>query len=669
MPKKVNTLKKVPQGKALAEKKAETKKLSAYIEDASISWIIAGLYFFIMLIISFSQHKIGDYGIETDFFWSYVPQADKFLHGSIEIDKYRGPLYPIVLGIFKLFTGNYFSAGMLLAILSASLVLFFVHRLLYNLFNPLVALITTCLVAVNTTFNLYTYSAGTDMFFNCLVSAGIFFLLAHKEFKISHLIFTSLFAGLAYLTRYNGIFLFLTILAGLLLINIYRLDRGKRLINSLIFIVIFIAVIAPWGIYTHQKKGKAFWNQNYQNVAYEYLAKDKMGWDEFWYKGNREKYTSLTQVIFKEPKAFFSKAFSNAFEHLSRDLSSLIGWHISIFSLFGLLLLFTKPPDKRQWTYYLANLLFFGVLILVFYSERFSLFLIPFYTVFGVNAIFTENKYLKKAITGSAVLTYGIALLLIIWTFTKSYQYNSENINSGDKNLLKLRDEFRKTEKVEGQGKKIMARKAHIAYYLGLEMTWVDMVPDYYQQVAKIWKAGVDYVSYGIWEMGRGLNFLNDPSKLPPDFKLLAYVSSVNKVVMQKNEDKKTYNIKVEKQPQPALLYKVVMDEPRKTIKKAGEWLLGQIKNPQDSIKILCASPYLPAYCGGKFEQLPDADIQYVLDYAKAKNADYIYLGEIEAAVSPTAYQSFMSRENAGNIIKVLDLSKENSPAVLLKVK
>jgi len=647
----------------------KNNKFFEIIEDQRIPWFIAGLYFIIMLIISFTQHKIGDYGIETDFFWSYVPQADKFLHGSIEIDKYRGPLYPIVLGIFKMIMGNYFNAGMLIAILSASFVLFFIFKLLKNLFNPTVALITTLLVSVNTTFNLYTYSAGTDMFFNFIVTAALYFLLGKSSFKLSNILLAAFFAAAAYLTRYNGIFILVSSFVFLLLFNIYKQNWAKRFIHSAMFAAVFIVLIIPWGVYTHKEKGKAFWNQNYQNVAYEFLAKDKMGWDEFWYKGNRENYNSLTQVILKEPSAFFNKYINNGFEHLGRDLGSLIGWHISLFSLIGILLLFIKPPKKLHWAYYLANLLFFGVLMLVFYSERFSLFLIPFYTVFAVNAIFTENKYLKHAIAGKATNIVIIALILIIWTFGRSVAYNSENINSGDKNLLKLQEEFKKAEPESQRGDKIMARKAHIAYYLGLEMTWVEMVPDYYKQVSLLWKSGVDYVSYGIWEMGRGLNFLQEPDKLPPDFTLIGYVTSKNKVIGPKTEGNKTYIIDVKLQEQPALLYKVQIDDDRKTIIKAGEWLINEYKKDKDSLTILCVAPYLTAYTGNRFEAIPDLEVNALVAYAKSKSADMIYLGGLEAKYAAQAYQSSLKILPPEGLEILLDLSGEASPAILFKVK
>jgi len=639
------------------------------IENKYIAWYIAALYFIIMLIISFSQHKIGDYGIETDFFWSYVPQADNFLSGNIEIDKYRGPLYPIVLAILKIISGNYFTAGMLIAILSASFVLFFVFKLLKNLFSPLVALITTLLVAVNTTFNLYTYSAGTDMFFNFIITAALYFLLSNKNFKWINLGLAALFAAAAYLTRYNGIFIFVSTIVFLILFNIYKQNIGKRLIHTAFFVGVFIVLILPWGIYTHQEKGKAFWNQNYQNVAYEFLAKDKMGWDEFWYKGNRENYTSLTQVILQEPGAFFNKYISNGFEHLWRDLGSLIGWHLAFFSMLGLLLLFVKPPEKFHWAYYLANLLFFGVLMLVFYSERFSLFLIPFYLVFAVNAIFTENKYLKKSIASKPSVIVILALVFIIWTLSKSIAYNSENINSGDNNLIKLKEEFNKVEPKAERGEKIMARKAHVAYYLDLKMTWVDMVPDYYKQVTLLWKADVDYVSYGIWEIGRGLNFIQELDKYPQDLKMLVYVTARNKAIGPKADDNKTYNIDVQKQEQPAMLLKVIIDEDRKTIIKTGDWLNKEYKKEKDSLIIMSVAPYLAAYSDNKFEQIPDLPLAMLVQLAKSKGVDMIYLGGLESQYAPQAFQSVLANLPPEGLEILLDLSGEPSPAILFKVK
>jgi hypothetical protein len=76
-----------------------------------------------MLIVNMIFHTVGDYGVETDFFWSYVPQAEKFLRGTIMVEDFHGPLYPAILGIVRLIIGDFFQAGVIIATLSAAFVL------------------------------------------------------------------------------------------------------------------------------------------------------------------------------------------------------------------------------------------------------------------------------------------------------------------------------------------------------------------------------------------------------------------------------------------------------------------------------------------------------------------------------------------------------------------
>ncbi len=598
-------------------------------------WIIGGAYTLVMAIITFSYHKIGDYGVETDFFWSYVTQAQSFMDGHIIIDKYRGPLYPMVLGLVHLLTGEYFTAGLLIGLISAGLTLFFTYQSLSSLFSEKVAWITTLLVSVNTTFNLYTYSAGTDMFFMMLVSGTIYFIVRNPGYHPLNLALAGFFAGAAYLTRYNGIFLPIGLIIGLLFINIYRLIWKKRLEALAYFLAVFIVVIAPWGVYTYQKKGKAFFNQNYQNVAYEYLAKDKMGWDEFWYQGNRDKYTGLLPIILDQPGRFLGKMFSNAFDHLKRDLSSLTGWHIAVFSILGLLLMFYAPPDRFQWFYYLLNVLFFGVLLLVFYNERFSMFLIPFYTVIGINALFTPNKFLKETISGSSTLTFILAGVLVIWSFSKSYAYNSENINSGDKNLYLMAREFKKRVPENQRHGRIHSRKPHIAYYLGLEKKYIPPVKDYYKLVTLLWKNNVDYVYYGFWEQGMGLDFLKDPNNLPPDFELFIYTSAKNKIIRQKPDSHSPYKIETARINQPAFLYRVRKDSIRINLIHAGEEFIqktGLSDNPESSqIKVMAAVPYFPYYTGTSFLELPRTSMNELYQKMDSLNVSYLVFSPFEA--------------------------------------
>ncbi|MCU0364957.1 MAG: hypothetical protein MUE93_04715, partial [Ignavibacteriaceae bacterium] len=114
-----------------------------YISYKHAGLIFAAVYLVIVGLISFIFHTVGDYGIETDFFWGYVPSAQKFLAGEIPMDAFRGPLYPIVLAIFGFILGDFFHAGILIAVLSASVIVYITFELLKKIFSPLISFFVT----------------------------------------------------------------------------------------------------------------------------------------------------------------------------------------------------------------------------------------------------------------------------------------------------------------------------------------------------------------------------------------------------------------------------------------------------------------------------------------------------------------------------------------------
>lgn len=114
------------------------------------------IYTIILLFINLVNHKVGDYGVETDFFWMYVPEAKKILSGTLPIDQFRGPFYPIMLAIFKLFIGDFFKAGIILNTIAAGITLYFFDKTLKLLYNRFVAFFTTLFIAFNPVFLQYT---------------------------------------------------------------------------------------------------------------------------------------------------------------------------------------------------------------------------------------------------------------------------------------------------------------------------------------------------------------------------------------------------------------------------------------------------------------------------------------------------------------------------------
>lgn len=517
--------KKTELNRIISDKKSISSIFENYISGKYTGLVIAALYFVVVGLISFIFHTVGDYGIETDFFWGYVPSAKKILSGEIPMDAFRGPLYPMVLAIFGFIIGDFFHAGIFIAVLSASVLIYVTFELLKKIFSTVISFFVTILLFVNPVFIQYTYSAGTDMFFNALAALTLFFFFKQNELSYKNLILAAIFGGLSYLTRYNGIFLSSFVFV-ILFVNSWNISWVQRIKASIMFAAVFLLTFSPWGFYCLSEKGSFFYNENYKNIAFEVYGKGKISWDDFWFKES-SKITSLTEVIFKDTGLFFSTVVENITDHFVSDMEKLIGWQLGVFVILGLALLIISNPFKKWKTqetgFYLVNLFFFALLLVVFYSERFSLFLIPFYAVVAVQPFFNEKYTLRKFIP--IKFSYLLMVGIIAFTFAKSYSFNSRNIDSGPTELLTLRDWYEENIPVGKGGEIVAARKAHVAYYLNMDFKLLPMADSYEELISKLRESNVDYLYFGIAEAGlrREFQFLIDPKGNHPGLEVVVY--------------------------------------------------------------------------------------------------------------------------------------------------
>ena len=74
-------------------------------------------------------------------------------------------------------------------------------------------------------------------------------------------------------------------------------------------------------------------------------GKGKIAWDDFWFKES-SKITSLTDVVFEEPSVFASTVVGNIGDHFIKDMEKLMGWHIGVFVILGLILLIVRNPFR-----------------------------------------------------------------------------------------------------------------------------------------------------------------------------------------------------------------------------------------------------------------------------------------------------------------------------------
>jgi len=130
----------------------------------------------------FTEHRIGNYGVETDFYWKYGPAARDLLHGRIAIENYdsKGLGYPAAVALVSLFGLEIFRAAQLLGLLSAVAAGALMYRLHRSLLGPGVALASLFLLLCNHNFLINTYEVGTDMFLFAIALGSIGLLLAAR---------------------------------------------------------------------------------------------------------------------------------------------------------------------------------------------------------------------------------------------------------------------------------------------------------------------------------------------------------------------------------------------------------------------------------------------------------------------------------------------------------
>lgn len=492
-----------------------------------------------MLVVCMSNRLLGDYGVETDFYVAYVSQAKELLNGRLIIDEYRGPVYQILLALTGFFfKSDFYTAGKFLNVMCAAVVLFFVSKLITSLFNRQVSFFVVLLIAVNQVFWRYTYEPGTDMLFLVFYVSALYFLLKDLIFESKNLFTAGLLTGMAYLTRYTGVSLL--VFAVILFVIIYfkkykntETASGKNFLKPvLLYLIPVIILISGWGIFSFIKTGSFFYNKNYQNTAFAFYKPNEMSKDE-WTSKYQENYTSMSDVIFSNPVTFSKKYSKNSVNYFIKDLLRFFPKYISILVGFGFLifLLKFKSENLQEKLFLLAGFIFYIQILLIFYSERFSLPLLPLYC-FLVIRLFSQDIFQRFNFKFKNLKLFSLILLLLVTlNFYNSYTIAKTDINDVPVEILSVRDIVNKDFGEELKGKSIMARKPHIAYYLDMELMFMPYAETYADFILNLKNSNSEYLfvseKEGMISSNEDLkkNLLNTTAFNNEDLELITYTT------------------------------------------------------------------------------------------------------------------------------------------------
>jgi hypothetical protein len=489
---------------------------------------LGAIYSLSLIVVGLLFHVSGDAASESDFFGPYVKQAQKFLEGTIVIDHFRGPLYPMALGslylLLSLFKAGLFETGIVLSAISAGLAIGVSHRVLQSLFSGKLALVVTVLLATNPIFIRYSYTAGNDMFFLAVALIGVHVFLRVDKPRWPWLVASGALAALAYLIRYNGVSILLAMIFGLVFVNVWRTTWKDRLLSTVVLTMTFVAVITPWALYCKNQKGQFFYNQNYVNVALGLYSAD--GDADRFLKESPTTFDSFADVISHDPKKFFTAFPERALRHVSTMIYRVILFPLGSAVMLGMLLLLVRPPSRREASYYMFGLIYFAVIVMVFFGDRFFLLLIPMAITVAARGLFELADIVKsepRAQRGLVIIVVG----LIAINATAAFLYNKKVIAGETIGFRDLGRQFRESVPEERLGKRVVARMPYFAYFAGLEHVRLPILGSEAELLAFMRKQAADYLffSYAAKRTRGELADLMDPRAKPTGLKVVAVSS------------------------------------------------------------------------------------------------------------------------------------------------
>ncbi len=457
-------------------------------------WTAAGILLAVMGYLALRYHTVGGMGVETDFYAELCPPARDLLEGRFSPLNYsaKGPVYSILLAAMYLAVRDFFTAGVVLNLISSAGFIVVFYYLVKRVFNPIAAAVSVFAVMVNYTFLSYVYQAGSDMPFILFSTASMLFLF--RDGGRRDLILSSVLGLLAFLTRYNGAF----VLAGAVL---YLAFTGEgwmyRLRRIGLWLGIFILAGLPWFIPNWIATGSPVKNDNYVNVMMEFYALGKGADYENWTDALPKKFTGMGDVILYNPGYFAGHWVGNMVRQFLMDMKELVGFGIAPFFLFGMLALVFVRPVKRNLFYLAFGCAYGAILALVFYNPRFSLFLLAVYIPFAVWPFTVRVKphYLNWLFRG----------LLIVFIGKTAYP--------APRTMAKVNDELRGVPVFfkdlgatlggiePDKTQTIIARKPHVAFYAGLKPAMFPDKPATIDELVSYCRSnGIRYILYSVVE-------------------------------------------------------------------------------------------------------------------------------------------------------------------------
>lgn len=486
--------------------------------------VLIALAHFITLVYLARQHPFGNYATETDFYHFYAPDAERIAAGQFPQNTYQGPGYPAALALVAKLTGtgdDLFTAGKWMSVVCAVLCGLLVFVLFARLFGYWAGLGAQLIAIASGEFPQFSINAATDVFFLQLCLAVLVVFTTERIPLRWRVALTGALAALAYLTRYNGLFLPAACLIGIVLLNLFGRDWRERWVLSAIFIAAFFITSWPWLYLNYRHHGSPFYNTNYLNLAteiYPELVANKTNQDAT--RVLEERFHSFADVLRYDPQRLVTRYPANLLESLRRSFEdTLVNQWVAWMAWLGVLFAFARRRSKAVTLVLIAGAIYFLLVSLTHWETRYYFFLMVLYAGLAAfaaaewMAMAREQGWLKLPVF--TLIPIALVAAMFALSLAESRKDVTNFLAAQPVEIPAARDYLSSAGAIGGR--RIVARKPHLPYLSRNEWIFFPQVKSLDELRVWVENNRVDYIAIGRRELKerKELTALGDPKNAP----------------------------------------------------------------------------------------------------------------------------------------------------------
>ena len=438
------------------------------------------------------MRRIGDFGVETDFYGTYAPRAREIASGHFDLRHYgvTGPLYEVVLALGIVLGIPVFTWAKTVSALSILASSYLWARIAGQTIGQAAGRWIPWLLLISPAFVRFGYIASSDALYCFLFSLALFALVrsetAGKYFG------AGLTALVAFLVRYQAL-----VFPGFALL--WWIGRPGVLRRWLFYLLAFPGVFVLL-LLVASLAGDPLPKPDFlYNIHYE-VSEGHIDWDE--YQAKATERGNPWEILLRNPGAVLLAALGNVPNHLESEVLSGAGLVLGVLVLVGLAALFVREPG------FSTVLRFTGFWVLQFLlllptqaSERYALTQVPLLALIAAWGLARLSERPRVRPVRWALPAFGALLFLGLVLNTQSqirYQKRQPRF------LLETASQL---EGVIQPQDRIMARKPHLSFLLNCRWVYFPDSKDVTALRTAMLRAPAEYVYYGRNEVALRPNF------------------------------------------------------------------------------------------------------------------------------------------------------------------